>query len=40
VAECLQQPHTVKLVRFVLFDWQSHAAYKNSAEKLLLQMSA
>jgi O-acetyl-ADP-ribose deacetylase len=35
VAECLQQPQSVTLVRFVLFDSRSHNAYKQSAEKLI-----
>lgn len=37
VKECLQQPHSVTLVRFVLFDSRSHDAYKQSAEKLLTE---
>lgn len=37
VAECLQQPCSVTLIRFVLFDSHSHNAYKHSAEKLLLK---
>jgi O-acetyl-ADP-ribose deacetylase (regulator of RNase III) len=35
VAEFLQEPRSVALVRFVLFDSRSHSAYKQSAEKIL-----
>lgn len=38
VADCLQQPRAVKLVRFVLFDSRSHGAYKQSAEGLGLDL--
>ena len=36
IAEYLRQPHSVRLVRFVLFDSRTHNAYKQAAEKLLL----
>jgi len=38
VVEHLQQPGTVILVRFVLFDSRSHNAYKRSAENLRLAL--
>jgi len=34
VVESLQQPSSVTLVRFVLFDSRSHRAYKESVEKM------
>lgn len=37
ITECLQQPHSVTLVRFVLFDSHSHNAYQKCAEALPLQ---
>lgn len=37
VAECLQEPRSVKLVRFALFDSRSHNAYRQSADKLLMK---
>jgi O-acetyl-ADP-ribose deacetylase (regulator of RNase III) len=36
VVDCMQQPGSIKLVRFVLFDPRSHHAYKQSAQKLSL----
>ncbi len=37
IAECLQLPGPIKLVRFVLFDARSHSAYQQSADKLFLK---
>lgn len=33
VAQCMQEPGTVTLIRFVLFDARSHSAYKQALEK-------
>lgn len=38
VVDTLKQPHSVTLVRFVLFDSRSHQAYKRSAENLGLEL--